>query len=299
MNEKNFCFPSFCGKNISANEQQLILKIVARYQGLARTELASTLCELLNWIRPNGKLKTVECRQFLELLHQIGILTLPDKRSQVKRRKTKIRLTQASEINETLQGTLKDFRPITLTPVINDSDRTLWKELIERYHYLGCRMPFGAHLRYFINASDLQATILGCLQFSSPAWRMAARDKWIGWSNITRVNNLQHLVNNSRFLILPHVKIENLASHVLSLAACKIVEDWQARYHLKPLLIETLVDQKKFNGGCYRAANWLEIGVTTGRGRQDSRHQRHNAVPKRIFLYPLHKNAQKQLRDEL
>jgi len=164
-----------------------------------------------------------------------------------KRRKTKIQITQASETNELLQGLLKDFRPITLTPVINDNDRTLWKELIERYHYLGYRMPFGAHLRYLIHSAPLNTTLLGCLQFSSPAWRMAARDKWIGWSDLSRQNNLQHLINNSRFLILPHVKIKNLASHVLSLAANQVVGDWQARYQLKPLLMETLVDQKRFN----------------------------------------------------
>lgn len=298
MNEKNFCFPLFCGKSVSANEQQLILEIIDRYQGLARTELASTLCELLNWIRPNGKLKTVECRQFLESLHQRGILRLPDKRSQAKRRNSKISLTQSSEANETLQGPLKNFRPIRLTPVTNDSDRTLWKELIERYHYLGYRVPFGAHLRYFIHSAGLKATILGCFQFSSPAWRMAARDKWIGWSDVIRGNNLQHIINNSRFLILPHVKIKNLASHVLSLVTCQVVEDWHAHYCLKPLLIETLVDQNKFSGGCYRAANWIEVGVTTGRGRQDSQHQRHNAVPKRIFLCPLQKNARAQLRGE-
>lgn len=225
----------------------------------SRTELASTLGELLDWVRPTGKLKTVECRQFLESLQQQDILQLPDKRHQTKQRKTQIVLTNAIEDCELIQGSLKDY-PVFLELVESQEDRRLWKELIERYHSLGYRIPFGAHLRYLIRTE--KKTPIGCLQFSSPAWRMAARDKWIGWSEALRKNNLQRIINNSRFLILPHVKIKNLASHVLSVATRHVVEDWQAGYHIKPLLIETLVDKKKFKGGCYRAANWLEVGVS-------------------------------------
>lgn len=290
-------FPQFCGNTVSKKEQQLVLQIVDQYQGLARTELASTVCELLNWVRPNGNLKTLECRQFLESLHQQHILKLPQKRPRGKRSGIKITLTKATEANESLQGPLKDYRPISLDLVRNDDDRTLWKELIERYHYLGYRIPFGAHLRYFIRATQANNALLGCLQFSSPAWRMAARDQWIGWSDSVRGEHLQRLINNSRFLLLPYVHIRYLASHVLSLAARQVVDDWQATYHIKPLLIETLVDQERFSGGCYRAANWIEVGVTTGRGRQDRQHKRHNAAPKRVFLYPLQRNAREQLRD--
>ena len=127
---------------------------------------------------------------------------------------------------------------------------------------------------------------------------MAARDQWIGWSDSLRARNLQSIINNSRFLILPHVQVHNLASHVLSLAARQIVRDWQAQYHIKPLLIETLVDINQFSGHCYRAANWQEVGVTTGRGRQDRQHQRHDVAPKRVFLYPLHKQAREQLLEQ-
>ena len=296
MNESCAVFPLFCGTQVSKAEQQLIFEIIDRYSGLARTELASTLCELLNWVRPNGKLKTVECRQYLEKLQQLDILKLPDKRAQRVRRKTPITFTQATQATQSLQGLLEDYRPICLQRVQDDDARTLWKEFIERYHYLGYRMPFGAHLRYFIRARQPDPTILGCLQFSSPAWRMAARDQWIGWSDAMRGHHLQRLINNSRFLLLPHVRIKHLASHVLSLAARQVVDDWQASFHTKPLLIETLVDQEKFSGGCYRAANWLEVGVTSGRGRQDRAHQRHHAAPKRVFVYPLQKNARAQLR---
>ena len=298
MTESVVNFPLFCGNSVNDSERQLILEVVDRYQGLARTELADTLCELLNWVRPNGKLKTVECRQFLESLHEKGFLNLPEKHYRSKRRKTHIALTKTTETSELLQGTLQDYHPISLDLVQDDGDRSLWKELIERHHYLGYRIPFGAHLRYLIHAKAADKIVLGCLQFSSPAWRMASRDQWIGWTDDTRATNLQRIINNSRFLILPHVKIRNLASHVLSLATRKITDDWQASYHVEPLLIETLVDQKKFTGGCYRAANWLEVGVTTGRGRQDSQHQRHQAAPKRVFLYPLQKNVRKVLQNK-
>jgi hypothetical protein len=299
MNEPGADFPLFCGNQVSPESQILILGTINRFPGLARTELASTLCELLNWVRPNGKLKTVECRQFLELLHKQNMLTLPNKHPRSKRRKSHIKLTQMTETAESLHGSLKDYGPMTLRLVQQDADKTLWKELIERHHYLGCRLPFGAHLRYFIQTTQPNKKIVGCLQFSSPAWRMAARDQWIGWSDTVRGDNLQRIISNSRFLLLPHVNIKNLASHVLSLAARQVSDDWQAVYHIKPLLIETLVDQEKFFGGCYRAANWVEVGSTAGRGRQDRQHKRHNAAPKRIVLYPLQKNVQQQLQMNL
>lgn len=274
----------------------MIMQIIERYGRLTRTELASTLCELLDWTRPNGKLKTVECRQFLEQLEQKGFLKLPEKRRRSPKQATAIAFTKASECRQIVQGTLTDYRPITLTLVKSANDRALWKELIERYHYLGYRIPFGAHLRYLIHATKPEQTVMGCLQFSSPAWRMAPRDQWIGWNDEVRAQRLQHIINNSRFLVLPHVRLPNLASHVLSLAMRRVVDDWQASYHIKPLLIETLVDTKKFTGGCYRAANWIDVGITRGRGRQDRGHERHNANPKRIFLLPLDRQARERLR---
>ncbi len=298
MNENTINFPRFCGNPVTEKERTLIFELVDRYKGLTRTELASTVCELLEWVRPNGKIKTLECRQFLEILHHNGILKLPAKQARAKRCKTVITLSQTTQKNLTkpLQGTLSDYRPIILNLVKTDEDRTLWKGLIERYHYLGCRLPFGAHLRYFIRSTQKQTALLGCLQFSSPAWRMASRDQWIGWSDAIRAKHLQRLINNSRFLLLPNVSIKNLASHVLAQAAHQVIGDWQASFNIKPLLIETLVDVKRFNGGCYRAANWLEVGMTTGRGRQDRQHKLHNVSPKRVFLYPLQKNARQQLR---
>jgi hypothetical protein len=140
-------------------------------------------------------------------------------------------------------------------------------------------------LRYFIETSE--GTILGSFQFSSPAWKMAPRDKWIGWSDEERKRNLQKIINNSRFLILPWVQIKNLASSVLSLAARQIPKDWQVCYNYQPVLLETLVHKSRFKGTCYRAANWIHVGTTTGRGRMDRYSRRKGMAPKEIYLYPL------------
>jgi hypothetical protein len=290
----------FCGTVVTKGQLALIVEIVNRYGGLSRTELANTLCELLRWVRPNGKLKTVECRQFLEELDEQSLIQLPA-RGRTGRKKGKsapIKLTALSAPRTPLEGTVREFQPITLRRVLSADDRQLWRELIERYHYLGYRIPFGAHLCYFIEVSRPATTIVGCIQLSSPAWRMAARDRWIGWEDEVRARQLQRVVNNSRFLLFPFVRIANLASHVLSLLSRCVVRDWESSYHIRPVLLETLVDTQRFTGSCYRAANWLELGQTSGRGRQDRGHERHGSVPKTLFVYPLHRHVVACLKNE-
>ena len=141
-----------------------------------------------------------------------------------------------------------------------------------------------------------EPAVVGCLQFSSPAWRMAARDRWVGWDDATRQRNLQQVVQNSRFLLLPWVRVRNLATTVLARAARRLPEDWWAHYRVRPLLLETLVDARRYAGTCYRAANWIEVGQTTGRGRMDREHARQGAAPKRVWLYPLGAGAADALR---
>ena len=161
-------------------------------------------------------------------------------------------------------------------------------------------MPFGARLRYVVFASHPERAVVGCLQFSSPAWRMAARDRWIGWDDTTRANNLQHVVNNSRFLLLPWVELRNLASAVLARGLAQLVVDWPHHYGIEPALVETLVDSRRYHGGCYRAANWIALGQTSGRGRMDRHRRRDGAAPKTIFVYPLvaHRQPVADLRIE-
>ncbi len=152
-------------------------------------------------------------------------------------------------------------------------------------------------IRYLIESGSGNRR-LGCLPFSSAAWQIKARDEWIGWDAPTRKRRLPRLINNSRFLILPWVHIPNLASHVLALALRTVLQDWQIQFGVRPWLAETFVDSQRFTGHCYRAANWIDVGLTTGRGRQDQNHTRHGLSPKRILLYPLCTHAQQRLRGE-
>jgi hypothetical protein len=154
-------------------------------------------------------------------------------------------------------------------------------------------VPFGAHLRYLFSSG---AQVLGAMQFSSPAWRLAVRERWIGWDEAARRANLQRVVNQSRFLILPWVHIANLASVVLSRALRRLRQDWPACYGVEPLLVETLVDERRYRGHCYRAANWIRLGETAGRGRMDRAHQRAGAAPKTVWVYPLVADAAQRLR---
>jgi hypothetical protein len=163
---------------------------------------------------------------------------------------------------------------------------------VERYHYLGCRVPFGANLRYWVRNRDRE---LACLLWTSPAWKMQARDTWIGWSDEQRKCTLQRIVNNGRFLILPWVRVKGLASKILAQSARQMPHDWQAQYGYRPLLLETLVDTKRFRGTCYRAANWLHVGQTSGRGRLDRENQRHGQAIKDIYVYPLIRDARQRL----
>jgi len=188
---------------------------------------------------------------------------------------------------ETLCAPLAELAPLTLTRAETPEQHRLWRELVGRYHYQGHAVPYGAQLRYLLGVSRPQPQVVGCLQFSSPAWRLAARDHWIGWDEAQRARALQRIVNNSRFLLLPWVQVQNLASAALALAARRIAQDWQAAYAVRPLLLETLVERTRFAGTCYRAANWRELGITSGRGRMDRSHQRHGAAPKTVFVYPL------------
>ena len=164
-----------------------------------------------------------------------------------------------------------------------------------RYHYLGYRMPFGAQLRYLAFVSEPTRTVVAALQISSPAWRLAARDRWIGWDEPTRVRNLQRVVNNSRFLVLPWGTGAEPGQSAAGAAGQALAVDWQARFATEPLLLETLVDGSRFAGTCYRAANWIEVGDTTGRGRMDRAHARHGQAPKRVLVYPLVADAQRRL----
>ena len=281
----------FCGQPVSVDDLALIKELAVDFWGIPRTELAATICELLEWERPNGKLKTNECTFFLEDLEAKGILTLPRKRSCIRGKMKPIGRTKSAEEQEPIEGDLSDVGEVTLEAVKTDEQQKLFEELVDRYHYLGYKNPFGARLRYLIKNGTGQ--MLGCLQFTSPAWKVQSRDRWIGWDTVCRETHLQYVVQNSRFLILPWVKVAHLASHILGKAARRLPADWQEMYGVRPLLMETFVEER-FAGTSYRAANWIELGKTRGRGRMDKDHEYGKAV-KTVWVLPLHRRARKHL----
>jgi len=286
---------AFCGQDVSEDQIEEIVEIVELFPELSRTELANTVCELFSWKRPTGKLKTVECRDFLERLDGSGVIGLPGSREQYRKKsRLSVQRTQQGRAQEALSAPLEELKPLVLSKVETGEQRSLWYEYIDRHHYLGYQQPFGAQLRYFIGSGSTGAP-LGCLQFSSPAWAMAERDRWIGWSQEQRSRNLQKVVSNSRFLIFPWVHVGNLASSVLALAAKTVSDDWKSSYGLRPVLLETLVDTQRFKGTCYRAANWRHIGKTTGRGRMDRENKRHGMAVKDIYVYPLTSRFRQEL----
>ena len=290
---------SFAGREIGLDEMAMIGEVVESCRGVTRMELANTICELLGWSRPSGGLKGRECRELLERLEGAGVLALPEKRKgRPVGSRTRVPITEQGEPGRALKGSVGEFSPVVLEPVGDDNGRLIFRELVGRYHYLGHRVPFGAHLRYLLYVTQPERQIVGCLQFSSPAWRMAARDRWIGWDEPARKRNLQKIVSNSRFLIVPWVQIRNLASSILSMAVRRIGSDWRARYAIDPLLAETLVDGQRFGGTCYRAANWIDLGQTTGRGRMGREHRGESLKPKTLLVYPLVADACRQLREQ-
>jgi hypothetical protein len=280
------------GRSFASTDIELITGTVRRFTKLSRTELAATVCELLNWRRGNGALKTRECRDLLHALEARGVLSLPAPQvGRPRGSRTGVPCTAAGEMRTVLRATLREIAPVRLELVEGAPAHALWREFVGRYHYLGHATPFGAQLRYLVRSDRAGTPVLGCLQYSSAAWRLAARDRWIGWNDRQRQQNLTAVVQQSRFLLLPWIHVAHLASHVLALSARGVASDWMARYARRPLLVETLVDASRYAGTCYRAANWIEVGVTAGRGRLDREHRRHAAAPKRVFVYPLDRRA--------
>jgi hypothetical protein len=289
---------TFKGRQFNAEEVRLIAEVVGTFRRLTRQELANTVCELVDWRRPNRGLKTWEARELLEMLERSGRIELPPPISRGQREggcKVSVPLTARGEMQPELRAALSDVEPIRLRLVEAKEDRQLWRELVDRYHPQGHRVPFGAHLRYLVEVDRPSPAVVACLQLSSPAWRMAARDRFIGWSDERRRTHLQKVVNHSRFLVLPWVRIPHLASRVLALMARQFPSDWQRAYGIKPALIETLVEAGR-RGTCYRAANWTLLGETTGRGRMDRYHQREGLAKKQVFIYPLMPRAVEVLR---
>jgi hypothetical protein len=282
-----------CGQNFTDQMIRQIQDKVGSEPTISRRGLSLEVCQWLNWKSPNGRPKEMSCRLALLKLDREGIIKLPEctVKGLFEPKGEKER------INVSADPVCCDFKELGEIELVRIRSREskasrIWKALMERDHYLGAGPLCGAQIRYLIN-SPLYGW-LGGLAFSGSAWRVEARDRWIGWSEEARKSHLGKVVCNSRFLILPQVKVTNLASHVLSLAAKRLPEDWLERYGFEPVLLETFVERERFQGTCYRAANWQYAGSTRGRGRQDR--DRRCAVPiKDVYVFPLRQEAKEVL----
>jgi len=277
---------SFTGRDFSEEDIELIRWTRKKYPQLSRRELAATYCEFLEWTTPAGKVKLPQCMALFKTLEDVGLVELPATSFHSKRNEKKSETMEFAIDTTPICGEVTDLAPIHLEIARIGAELQRWRRYVDTYHLLGDKTVFGSRLSYFIKSRE---SILGCLQFSASSWALSSRDEWIGWTVQDRKQRLHLIVNNSRFLILPWIRVKNLASKVLSLAIRQIQADWLREYCYAPVLLETFVDTSQFAGTCYKASNWTFLGETQGRGRMDRKNE-YGLSRKAIYMYPLQKD---------
>jgi hypothetical protein len=288
------CTLRYCGRNFSDSELDNVRCLIAENPGASRAGLSRVVCEQLRWRRADGRLKDMSCRVAMLRMQKDGLIRLPPPRNgngngRPYRRRTPEAQPELFPV-VTSVGALSDLQ---LNPVEHPKASHLWNEYIDRYHYLGYQPLPGAQLRYFATANG---TVLALMGFGAAAWKTAPRDRFIGWTSEQRQKRLHLVVNNARFLILPWVQCKYLASRLLSMVTRRLAEDWQRHYGYRPVLAETFVEIPRFQGTCYKAANWIHLGKTQGRGKLDVHHTAYLPT-KSIWVYPLVKDFQLKLCD--
>jgi len=281
------------GREVTGADIALIRALLAAHPARGRTPLSEDLCRRWNWRNARGQLKDMACRTLLLKLERAGHIRLPPRQRPSSNGLRNRRVPVAAVASEPIRGALRDLQPLRVSLVTPGSDDArLFHGLLAHEHYLGHRNTVGENLRYLVR--DRQGRPVACVLFGSAAWKCAARDAFIGWDRPTRERNLQRLTNNTRFLIPGWVQVPHLASHVLGLIARRIRADWQAKYGHSVYALETFVD-RRFRGTCYRAANWVKVGQTRGRTRNDRAHRGPTATVKDIYVYPLVRDFRRAL----
>lgn len=282
------------GRRIGSDELSTIRALIASHPDWHRTRLSQALCQHWAWVNKKGQLQDMAARSLLRKLDDAGLIALP---APVRSANNVFRNRPVSletfDLNcAPIETQLPDLQPIRIQPVANTHETQLFRALLQQYHYLGYRGPVGENLQYLIH--DRHSRLLGCLLYGAAAWRMADRDRFIGWDESARQQNLWLIANNMRFLILPWIRVAHLASHLLALSRRRIAEDWQAKYAHPIVLLESFVEQGRFAGTCYQADNWIRVGQTRGRGRNHNSGDPGVAI-KSIWLYPLHRQFRRRL----
>jgi len=285
------------GRQIGEGDLALIGDLLAAHPDWNRTRLSRELCARWDWHNAQGRPKDMAARTLLLKLERAGHVRLPARRGASPNGRRNRQVAPVAPPSEPVRGTLRGLQPLEVSVVAPGSDDArLFLGLLAHEHYLGHRNTVGENLRYLVR--DRHGRPVACVLFGAAAWKCADRDAFIGWDRPTRERNLQRLTNNTRFLIPGWVQVPHLASHVLGLIARRIRADWQAKYGHPVHALETFVDRSRFKGTCYRAANWLRVGQTRGRTRNDREHRIRTAV-KDVYLYPLVANFREALRDDL
>lgn len=283
----------YSGRAFTAQDLATIGVLMQREPTLNRAQLSRRVCELLDWRKPDGAVKDMSCRVAMLRMHEDGLITLPVSRIKVKRRRAQAEATAQSDAQSAIAVPVHELPPLRLEVVDASSPHTrLWNEYMARYHELGFTPMSGSQMRYAVFAGEQWVALLS---FGASAWKLAARDRHIGWADAQRLSNLQRVVNNARFLILPWVCCKGLASKTLAMAARSLPSDWQQRYGYRPVLLETFVQVGRHRGTCYKAANWLHLGQTVGRGKKASTHKQILPI-KAVWIYPLRRDYLSVLR---
>lgn len=281
------------GRETIETDIQLVRELIKSNPSWNRTRLSRELCDLWNWYDISGRPKDMACRSFLLKLEQCGWINLPARQVLSGFGSRKLSIPDVAHSTEVITGSLRDLVPLRFELVTEPKQLELFKCLLSRYHYLGFDRTVGKNLKYLVFNGDYRP--LACLLFGSAAWKVADRDRFIGWDAATKAAKLDLITNNTRFLILPWVKVPHLASHILSRIARRICTDWIQKYQHRVLLLETFVDRERFRGTCYQAANWIYVGKTTGRSRND-RYTTLSVPVKDCYLYPLVSNFREVLQ---
>lgn len=272
----------YCGRPFPSSDIELIRALIAQVPPLTRAQLSREVCGRLNWRRPDGRLKDMSCRVALLRMQADGLITLPAPRN-AKPVPYRAHPEIERAVLEPPIPPAVDLARLSVDVVQAKRDSLLWNAYIQHHHYLGHQLMPGAQLRYVVRAAG---HLVALLSFGASAWKTRPRDEFIGWTHDERQRNLHLVVNNARFLILPWIRCQNLASRTLALVSRRLADDWHSRYAYRPVLLETFVEKPRFAGTCYKAANWRYLGDTQGRGKLDRLHR--NAKPvKSIWVYPI------------
>ncbi|MHB1545025.1 MAG: DUF4338 domain-containing protein [Gammaproteobacteria bacterium] len=275
----------YCGRDFSADDISVITHLITQNPTANRAHLSRQVCVMFHWLKPDGGLKDMTARVAMLRMQKDGLITLPASQKRPRRR-PEFLATAATDAQPLLTQPVHELAPLSLRPITGKASSRLWNEYMARYHYLGYTPLSGSQMRYNVFAGE---RLVALLSFGASAWKLAGRDRFIGWAEPERQKNLPLVVNNARFLILPWIQSKSLASKILSLAARQLPHDWQQRYGYRPVLLETFVESTRHRGTCYQAANWIPVGKTTGRGKKCPTHKQ--IIPiKDIWLYPLRRD---------